>query len=114
MSLEEVSNELCFVGREVVEDDMNLLSRRAQRKHFFEEGNEVATGVARGGFPVHSAGLGVQRGIQRKRSMPVVLEAVTLGTSWRKRQNGVEPVQSLTYRKNKTLFQKWAMLRISR
>ena len=95
MSLKEVSNELCFVGREVVEDDMNLLSRRAQREHFFEEGNEVAAGVASRGFPVHPAGLGVQRGIQRKRSMPVVLESVTLGTSRRKRQNGVEPVQSL-------------------
>src|SRR3984957_3697356 len=31
MLLKEVSNELGFVGREVVEDDMNLLPGRAQR-----------------------------------------------------------------------------------
>jgi hypothetical protein len=35
MLLEEVSNELCFVGREVVEDDMNLLLGRAQRYDLF-------------------------------------------------------------------------------
>ena len=44
---------------------------------------------------MHAAGLGVQRGIQRKRSMPVVLEAVTLGASRRERQNGIEPIQGL-------------------
>ena len=95
MLLQEVANELGFVGREVVEDDMNLLPGRAQRYHFFEEGNEVAAGVAGRGSSVHAAGLGVQRGIQRKRSMPVVLEAVTLGSSRRKRQNGIEPIQGL-------------------
>jgi hypothetical protein len=80
MLLQEVSNELGSVGGEVVEDDMNLLPGRAQRHHFFEEGNEVTAGVAGRGSSVHAAGLGVQRGIQRKRSMPVVLETVTLGS----------------------------------
>ena len=74
---------------------MNLLPGRAQRHHFFEEGNEVTAGVAGCGSSVHAAGLGVQRGIQRKRSMPVVLEAVTLGSSRRKRQNRIEPIQGL-------------------
>jgi len=74
---------------------MNLLPGRAQRYHFFEEGNEVEAGVAGRGSSVHAAGLGVQRGIQRKRSMPVILEAVTLGSSRRKRQNGIEPIQGL-------------------
>lgn len=85
------NNELA----ELLTDDMNLLPGRAQRDHFFQEGNEVAAGVASRGFPVHPAGLGVQRGIQRKGSMPVVLEAVTLSPSRRERQNRVEPVQSL-------------------
>ena len=74
---------------------MNLLPGQAQRYHFFEEGNEAAAGVAGCGSSMHAAGLGVQRGIQRKRSMPVVLEAVTLGSSRRKRQNGIEPIQGL-------------------
>ncbi len=95
MLLQEVSNELGFVGREVVEDDMNLLPGRAQRHHFCEEGNEVTAGMAGRGSSVHAAGFGVQRGIQRKRSVPVVLEAVTLGASRRTRQHGIEPVQGL-------------------
>jgi hypothetical protein len=95
MLLKEVSNELCFVGREVIEDDMNLLPGRAQRYHFFEEGDEVTAGVAGRGSSVHAAGLGVQRGIQRKRSMPVVLEAVTLGSSRRERHDWVQPIQGL-------------------
>jgi len=95
MLFEEVSNQLGFVGREVVEDDMNVLLRRAQRHHFCEEGDEVTAAVAGRGSSVHAAGLGVQRGIQRKRSMAVVLEAMTLGSSRRKRQHGIEPVQGL-------------------
>jgi hypothetical protein len=95
MLLQEVSNELGSVGGEVVEDDMNLLPGRAQRHHFFEEGNEVTAGVAGRGSSVHAASLGVQRGIERKRSMPIVLEAVTLGSSRRKRQHRIEPIQGL-------------------
>jgi len=66
--LQEVANELGFVGGEIVEDDMNLLPGRAQRYHFCEEGHEVAAGVAGRGSSVHAAGLGIQRGIQRKRA----------------------------------------------
>ena len=49
---------------------------------------------------MHAPGLGVQRGIQRKRAMAIVLEAVTFGASGRKWQNRVEPIQSL----NRGLF----------
>jgi len=67
---------------------MNLLPGRAQRDHFCEEGHEVTAVVASCASSVHAAGLGVQCGIQRKRSVAVVLEAVTLGSSQRKRQHG--------------------------
>src|SRR6201988_538681 len=95
MLLQEVSNELGFVSGEIVEDDMNLLPGRTERHYFFQEGHEVTAGVAGCGSSVHAAGLGIQRGIQRKRSMPVVLEAVTLGSSRRKRQHGIESIQGL-------------------
>ena len=95
MLLQEVSNELGFVGGEIVEDDMDLLPGRTQRHHFFKEGHEVTASVAGRGFSVHAVGLGVQRGIQRKCSMPVVLEAVTLRSPRRKRQNRIEPIQGL-------------------
>jgi len=93
--LEKVSNELRFMSGEVVEDDVNLLPGRAQGHDFFEESNEVAAGVAGRSSSMHPAGFGIQRGIERKRSMPVVLEAVTLGSSRRKRQHGIEPIQGL-------------------
>ncbi len=88
MLLEEIANRLRFMGGEVVEDDMNLLPRRAQRHDFFPEGEKVAAGVTGRGFSVHPASLGVQRGIQRERARAVVLEPVTFGSSRRKRQNG--------------------------
>src|SRR6266545_4286848 len=53
MLLEEFSNRLCLMSGKVVEDDMNLLPRRAQRHHFFQECEEVATGVTGRGFSVH-------------------------------------------------------------
>jgi len=41
---------------------MNLLPARAQRYHLFEEGDEVAAGVAGGGFSMHvSAGAKIDR-----------------------------------------------------
>jgi hypothetical protein len=52
------------MGRRVIEDDMNLLMRRAQRDDFFKRGDEVAAGIGCGGFAVNTAGCGVQRGIQ--------------------------------------------------
>ena len=63
MPCEEVANELSFMGREVVEDDINLLPRRAQGDDLFQEGDEVAAGVASRGFAVHAAGGGIERGI---------------------------------------------------
>ena len=95
MLLEEISNRLRFRSGEVVEDDMNLLPGGAQRHDFFQEGEEVATGVTSRSFSVHPAGPGIQRGIQRERAMAVVLKSMTLGPSRRKRQNGVQPIQSL-------------------
>ena len=60
---------------------MNLLPGRAQRHHFFEERDEVAAGVASRGSSVHAAGFGVQRGIEAKRSVALVLEALTVEPS---------------------------------
>jgi len=69
------------MGGEVVENDMNLLPSRAQRYSLFEEGDEVAAGVASAGFSMYAPGIGVQRGVQRKRAMAIIFEAVTLGAS---------------------------------
>ena len=74
---------------------MNLLLGRALSDDFFEEGNEVLTGVAGCGFAVHVSRGRFQRGVQRKRSMAIVFETVALDPSGRERQDGIEPVQLL-------------------
>ena len=60
-----------------------------------EKGNELAAGVAGGGLAVDAAGGGIERGIQRERAVPVVLEAVAFGASRRGRQDGIETIQGL-------------------
>ena len=81
MLCEELSNRLRFMSGEVVDNDMNLLPRRAQGYDFIQESKEITTAVPGRGFSVHPAGFGVQRGIERKRAMAVVLEPMTLGAS---------------------------------
>ena len=56
-------------GREIVQDDVNLLVPRAQRDDFLEESNELTLGVASGGFSVDPPGGRVQGGIQGQCSM---------------------------------------------
>ena len=59
---EEYVNQGCLMGRQVIEDEVNLLMRRAQSDDFFKKGDEVAAGMACGGFAVNTPGCGVQRG----------------------------------------------------
>jgi hypothetical protein len=42
MLLEELADRRGFVGGEIVENDVNLLPRRAQGYDFLEKGNELA------------------------------------------------------------------------
>src|SRR5260370_9089596 len=50
MLLEELADRLGFVGREIVEDDVNLLPRRAQGYDLLQKGDELTAGVAGGRF----------------------------------------------------------------
>ncbi len=95
MLLEEVADRLSFVRGEVVEDDVNLLPRRTQGYNLLQKGDELAAGVAGGGFAVDAAGGGIERCIQGERTVPVVLEAVAFGASRRERQDGIETIQGL-------------------
>ena len=63
--LKELADQLGLVGREVVEDDVNLLLGRALSDDFFEEGNEVLAGVAGRGLAMHASGGGFQSCVQR-------------------------------------------------
>ena len=56
------------------------------------------TGVARGGLSMNTAGGGIQRRIQRERSVPVVFKPMALNAAGGERQNRVEPIKCLNRR----------------
>jgi hypothetical protein len=49
--LRKLAHQGGFVGRQIVQNDVNLLALGAQRDDLVEEGDELAVGVASGGFP---------------------------------------------------------------
>jgi hypothetical protein len=65
---------------------VNRLSRCARGYDLLQEGDEFPTVMAGSGFAVHTTSGGIERRIQAECSVPVVLEAVTLGASRRERQ----------------------------
>ena len=95
MLLEELADRLRFMRGEIVEDDVNLLPRRAQGYDLLQKGDELTAGMAGSGFAVDATGGGIQCRIQRERAMPVVFEAVTFSASGRERQDGIETIQGL-------------------
>ena len=95
MLLEELADRLSFVRREIVEDDVNLLPRRAQGYDLLQKGDELTAGMAGSRFAVDATGGGIERRIQGERSVSVILKAVTFGASWRERQDGIETIQGL-------------------
>ena len=95
MSHKELLHPLGLVGREIVGNEMNLRAARLVGDHLGEEGNELLTGVPRGGFAHHLAAVRVKRGGQRKSAVTVVFKPVALEPPRRQWQHRVEPVQGL-------------------
>jgi hypothetical protein len=95
MLLEELTDHLSFVAGEIVEDDVNLLPRRAQADDLLQKGNELTAGVAGSGFAVDATGGGIEGCISGDGAVAVVLEAVAFGASRRERQDGIKTTQGL-------------------
>src|SRR6218665_991150 len=98
MLTEERVNQLGLVCREVVDDDVNFLAARLMGHDVGEEGDELGRGMPRGGLAQNFTGLGIEGGVQRERSMPEVLKAMTLGTPRRDRQHRVFAIERLNRR----------------
>src|ERR1700759_4443959 len=77
---------------------MDLLSGRPQSNDILEKGYEVLPGVAGGGFSMNTAAGGIQRRIQRERSVPVVFKSMAFDAAGGKRQNRAEPIKRLDRR----------------
>ncbi len=95
MREQEGANGLGLVRREIVRDDVNLAPRRLTGHDVAEEVDEGRAGVARHRLPEHLARLGVERGEERQRAVPVIFEAMPLGPPRRQRQHGIEAIERL-------------------
>src|SRR5258707_6836467 len=60
-----------------------------------KELDELAAGMPGAGFAEHFPGAGVERSIQRKGAMTIVLKAMTLGSPRGKRQHRIKPIKCL-------------------
>ena len=61
MLLEELADRLSFVRGEIVEDDVNLLPRRAQGYDLLQKRDELTAGMAGSGFAVDATSGGMER-----------------------------------------------------
>src|SRR3989304_2892040 len=83
------------------ESTKSLLARAARRRggdEVGEEADKLAARVPGGGPPLDMAGADLERGVQRERPVPEVLEAMPLGPARREWQNGIAPIQRLNRR----------------
>lgn len=95
MTIDKLPDRGGAMGREIIGNNVKLLALGQAGHDLVKESNKLRTGVTRGGLAQHLAGLGVERGVERKRAVTVVLKTVSLGSSGRERQDWIEPVQSL-------------------
>ncbi len=84
-----------LMRREVVQNDMDFLLRLAVADHVAKRRSEFVAGMPCRRFAVDFAGAHIECSIQGELTMPIILKAVPLGTSWRHRQYWIQTVQSL-------------------
>src|ERR1700720_122165 len=92
---QELCDPLGLMGREVVGDDVDLATPGLQRNNLAQESHKLLGGMMGRGLTQDLAAFGVERGIERERAMPIVLEAVALRAPGAKRQYRVEAIKGL-------------------
>src|SRR5260221_13227300 len=80
---------------QVVGDDVDFFFFRLAGNDLIKELDELAAGMPGAGFAEHFPGAGVERSIQRKGAMTIVLKAMTLGSPRGKRQHRIKPIKGL-------------------
>ena len=74
MISQELRDQLGFMRREVVGDDVDFPMAGFEREDLAQESDELFGGVAGGGLTHHLATFGIERGVERERAMAVVLK----------------------------------------
>jgi len=95
MIRQELLDCLRFVRRPIVAYDVNFARPFCFSDQLLQKPYELGAGVSPRRFPLHPAGLYVQRRIQRQCAVPVILKAVPFGATRRSGQHRVQPIQGL-------------------
>src|SRR5258708_40327504 len=80
---------------QVVGDDVDFFFFRLAGNDLIKELDQLAAGMPGAGFAEHFPGAGVERSIQPKGAMTIVLKAMTLGSPPGKRQHRLNPAKGL-------------------
>ena len=92
---QEVVEELGFMGREIVSDDVDLASEWLGNHDLGEKVDELSAGMALSDLAEDFSASGIEGSVERKSAVAVIFKAVSLGSARRKRQNRIQAVQGL-------------------
>ena len=92
---QKVVNELGFVGREIIGNDVDLASKGLGGHDVGKKVDELATGMALSSLAQDFSASGIEGRVKRKGSVAVILKTVSLGPARRKGQDRIESVQGL-------------------
>src|SRR5258707_13344725 len=95
MTIDKLPDSGGAMGGEIICDNVDLLALGKAGHDLFQKSNKFRTGVTRRGLAQPLAGFGVERGVERKGAVTVVLKTMSLGSSGGERQHGIQSVQSL-------------------
>ena len=92
---QKVVNELGFVGREIIGNDVDLASEGLGGHDVGQKVDELAPGMALSSLAQDFSASGLEGRVKRKGSAAVILKTVSLGPARRKGQDRIESVQGL-------------------
>ena len=95
MTGQEIVDELGFMSREIVSDDVDLASERLGGHDLGQKVDELGAGMAWSGLAEDFSASGLQGRVKRKGAVPVILKAMSLGSARGKRQDRIPTVQGL-------------------
>ena len=94
----EGSEELGFVGGEVIHDEVDFLAGGLSGYDPLEKADKLLAGVAAGSACDNLAAPGLEGGIKGEGAVTEILEPMALSASRRKRPHRIEPVEGLAGR----------------
>jgi hypothetical protein len=98
MTGQKVVDEFCFMGREIVSDDVDLASEGLGGHDLEKKVDELSAGVALSRLAEDFSASGIKGSVKRKGAVAIILKAMSLGSAGRKRQDRIPTVQGLNGR----------------